>query len=89
MAIYPASHYVASKEKLARAIREIEAEMWQQVKYFEENDKLLEAQRIRQRTLYDIEMLEEIGFCSGIENYSRVISGREPGSPPMTLWCTW
>ena len=85
VAIYPASHYVASKEKLARAIREIEAEMWQQVKYFEENDKLLEAQRIRQRTLYDIEMLEEIGFCSGIENYSRVISGREPGSPPMTL----
>ncbi|MBQ9967661.1 MAG: excinuclease ABC subunit UvrB [Oscillospiraceae bacterium] len=85
VAIYPASHYVASKEKLDRAIREIEAEMWQQVKYFEENDKLLEAQRIRQRTLYDIEMLEEIGFCSGIENYSRVISGRAPGSPPMTL----
>ena len=85
IAIYPASHYVASKEKMARAIREIEAEMWQQVKYFEENDKLLEAQRIKQRTLYDIEMMEEIGFCSGIENYSRVISGREPGSPPMTL----
>ena len=85
IAIYPASHYVATKEKLDRAIREIEDEMWQQVKYFEENDKLLEAQRIRQRTLYDIEMLQEIGFCSGIENYSRVISGREPGSPPMTL----
>ena len=85
VAIYPASHYVASKEKLARAIREIEEEMLAQVKYFEENDKLLEAQRIRQRTLYDIEMLEEIGFCSGIENYSRVISGRAPGSPPMTL----
>ena len=85
VAIYPASHYVASKEKLARAIRDIEAEMQQQVKFFEENDRLLEAQRIRQRTMYDIEMLEEIGFCTGIENYSRVIQGREPGSPPMTL----
>ena len=85
IAIYPASHYVASKEKMDRAIHEIEDEMWQQVKYFEEHDKLLEAQRIRQRTLYDIEMMQEIGFCSGIENYSRVISGREPGSPPMTL----
>ena len=85
IAIYPASHYVASKEKMDRAIREIEDEMWQQVKYFEENDKLLEAQRIRQRTLYDIEMLQEIGFCTGIENYSRVIQGREPGSPPTTL----
>ena len=85
VAIYPASHYVASKEKMDRAVREIEEEMWQQVKYFEENDKLLEAQRIRQRTLYDIEMMQEIGFCSGIENYSRVIAGREPGSPPMTL----
>ncbi len=85
IAIYPASHYVASKDKMDRAIRDIEAEMWQQVKYFEENDKLLEAQRIRQRTLYDIEMLEEIGFCTGIENYSRVIQGREPGSPPTTL----
>ena len=85
IAIYPASHYVSSKEKMDRAIRDIEEEMWQQVKYFEENDKLLEAQRIRQRTLYDIEMLQEIGFCSGIENYSRVIQGREPGSPPTTL----
>ena len=85
VAIYPASHYVASKEKMDRAIREIEEEMWQQVKLFEENDKLLEAQRIRQRTLYDIEMMQEIGFCTGIENYSRVIQGREPGSPPTTL----
>jgi len=85
IAIYPASHYVASKEKMDRAVREIEEEMWQRVKYFEENEKLLEAQRIRQRTLYDIEMMQEIGFCTGIENYSRVISGREPGSPPMTL----
>ena len=85
VAIYPASHYVASKDKMDRAVREIEEEMWQLVKYFEENDKLLEAQRIKQRTLYDIEMMQEIGFCTGIENYSRVIQGREPGSPPMTL----
>ena len=85
IAIYPASHYVASKDKMDRAIREIEDEMWRQVKYFEENDKLLEAQRIKQRTLYDIEMMQEIGFCTGIENYSRVIQGREAGSPPMTL----
>ncbi|MEE0785488.1 MAG: excinuclease ABC subunit UvrB [Oscillospiraceae bacterium] len=85
VAIYPASHYVASKEKMQRAIVEIEQEMEEQVKYFEENNMLLEAQRIRQRTSYDIEMMQEIGFCSGIENYSRVISGRAPGSAPMTL----
>ena len=85
IAIYPASHYVATKDKMDRAVREIEDEMWRQVKYFEANDKLLEAQRIRQRTLYDIEMMQEIGFCTGIENYSRVIQGRAPGSPPMTL----
>ena len=84
-AIYPASHYVASKEKMARAMRDIEDEMWQRVKYFEENDKLLEAQRIRQRTQYDLEMMQEIGFCTGIENYSRVIAGRAPGTPPTTL----
>ncbi len=84
-AIYPASHYVASREKLERAIREIQAEMEQRVAWFEENGKLMEAQRIRQRTQYDIEMMEEIGFCTGIENYSRVIAGRAPGSPPMTL----
>ena len=85
VAIYPASHYVASKEKMARAMHEIEEEMWQQVKFFEEHDKLLEAQRIRQRTQYDLEMLSEIGFCTGIENYSRVIAGRAPGTPPTTL----
>ena len=85
VAIYPASHYVASREKLNRAILEIEKEMEEREKWFKENDKLLEAQRIRQRTIYDIEMLQEIGFCSGIENYSRVISGRAPGTPPMTL----
>ena len=85
VAIYPASHYVASKEKMTRAMRDIEEEMWERVKFFEERDKLLEAQRIRQRTQYDLEMLQEIGFCTGIENYSRVIAGRQPGTPPTTL----
>ena len=85
VAIYPASHYVASKEKMARAMHDIEEEMWQQVKFFEDRGKLLEAQRIRQRTQYDLEMLSEIGFCTGIENYSRVIAGRAPGTPPTTL----
>ena len=85
VAIYPASHYVASKEKMARAMKDIEAEMWEQVRFFEEHDKLLEAQRIRQRTQYDLEMLQEIGLCTGIENYSRVIAGRAPGTPPTTL----
>ena len=83
--IYPASHYITPRDKMARAITEIEAELWDQVKYFEENGKLLEAQRIRQRTLYDIEMMQELGYCSGIENYSRIISGRPVGSAPMTL----
>ena len=85
VAIYPASHYVASRDKMNRAILEIEAEMEEREAWFKAHDKLLEAQRIRQRTMYDIEMLQEIGFCSGIENYSRVISGRAPGTPPMTL----
>ena len=85
VAIYPASHYVASREKLNRAIIEIEREMEEREAWFKAHDKLLEAQRIRQRTMYDIEMLQEIGFCNGIENYSRVISGRAPGTPPMTL----
>ena len=85
VAIYPASHYVASREKLNRAIIEIEREMEEREAWFKAHDKLLEVQRIRQRTMYDIEMLQEIGFCSGIENYSRVISGRAPGTPPMTL----
>ena len=84
-AIYPASHYVTPKEKLNEALVDIEEEMEQQVKWFTENDKLIEAQRLRQRTSYDIEMLREIGFCSGIENYSRVLSRREPGSTPFTL----
>ena len=85
VAIYPASHYVASREKLNRAMEEIEEEMEEREAWFKSENKLLEAQRIRQRTMYDLEMLNEIGFCSGIENYSRVISGRAPGTPPMTL----
>ena len=85
VAIYPASHYVASKEKLQRAMREIQQECDQQVEFFRENNKLIEAQRIAQRTAYDLEMLTEIGFCNGIENYSRVIQGRAPGTPPTTL----
>ena len=84
-AIYPASHYVTTKEKMAAAIEKIRAECDGRVKYFEENNKLIEAQRIRQRTDYDIEMMQELGYCTGIENYSRVISDRAPGSPPMTL----
>ncbi len=85
VAIYPASHYVSPPEKLAKATAEIEEEMEARVKEFEAEDKLLEAQRIRHRTQYDIEMMREIGFCSGIENYSRTISGRKPGSAPFTL----
>ncbi len=85
VAIYPASHYVASREKLQRAMEEIQRECDLQVAYFRANDKLLEAQRIAQRTAYDLEMLTEIGFCNGIENYSRVIQGRAPGTPPTTL----
>ena len=84
-AIYPASHYVTTKEKMERATREIACEMLDREQWFKENGKLLEAQRIRQRTMYDIEMMDELGFCSGIENYSRIISGRPAGSPPMTL----
>ena len=85
VAIYPASHYVASREKLERAMNEIRRECDEQVAWFRAHDKLLEAQRIAQRTNYDLEMLTEIGFCNGIENYSRVIQGRAPGTPPTTL----
>lgn len=84
-AIYPASHYVVSQEKMERSIKEIYEEMTRCVAQFEKEGKLLEAQRIRQRTEYDIEMLRETGFCKGIENYSRIMSGREPGSAPFTL----
>lgn len=83
--IFPASHYVVESEMMKRAIVEIEQEMKQQVAMFKENDKLLEAQRIRERTEFDMEMLQETGFCSGIENYSRVLAGLEPGATPNTL----
>ena len=85
VAIYPASHYVSTREKIEAACAELERELYEREAWFKENGKLLEAQRIRQRTMYDIEMLREVGFCSGVENYSRVISGRPPGSPPFTL----
>ena len=84
-AIYPASHYVTTEEKTKKAIAEIKAEMKDRIEYFEREKKLLEAQRIHQRTMYDVEMLTELGYCSGIENYSRIIAGRAPGSAPMTL----
>ena len=84
-AVYPASHYVTTKEKMSAAIDEIRRECDERVKWFEENNKLIEAQRIRQRTDYDIEMMQELGYCTGIENYSRIISNRAPGSAPMTL----
>lgn len=84
--IYPNSHYVTSKDKLERAIGTIEEELEDRIKYFTENKKLIEAQRIEERTNFDIEMLKETGFCQGIENYSRHISGREPGSSPYTLF---
>lgn len=85
IAIFPASHYVVSQDKLEAAIKSIEEEMEERVRYFKSEDKLLEAQRIAERTNFDIEMLRETGFCSGIENYSRHLSGLEPGSTPHTL----
>ena len=85
IAIYPASHYVTPRDKMEAAIREIRRELEDRVAFFEENDKLVEAQRVRQRTEYDMEMMTELGYCSGIENYSRVISQRPVGSAPMTL----
>ena len=84
-AIYPASHYIIPREKLDIAIDNVEKELTERVRYFEDRGKLLEAERIQQRVNYDIEMLKEIGFCRGIENYSRVLLGREPGSAPYTL----
>ncbi len=85
VAIYPASHYVTTQEKLSKALVEIEDEMWKRVEFFESEGKAIEAQRIRQRTQYDMEMIRELGYCQGIENYSRVIADRPAGSPPMTL----
>ena len=84
--ISPASHYVTTKNKMEKAIVTIEEELEERIKYFKENDKLIEAQRIEERTNFDIEMMKETGFCSGIENYSRHISGRKQGSPPYTLF---
>ncbi len=83
--IFPASHYVVAEDKLKKAIVDIEAELKERVEYFNSNDKLLEAQRIAERTQFDMEMLRETGFCSGIENYSRVLAGLEPGATPNTL----
>ena len=85
IAIYPASHYVTPRDKMERAMQVIRQELEEQVQHFEQNEKLIEAQRIRQRTEYDMEMMTELGYCSGIENYSRVISERPVGSAPMTL----
>ena len=85
VAIYPASHYIVPPDKMERAIERIRRELDERVEYFKSEGKLLEAQRIAQRTRYDIEMLTEIGTCKGIENYSAVLSGRKPGSPPFTL----
>ena len=83
--IWPATHYVTPKEKMDAAIQEIYKELEERVAFFEKENKLIEAQRIKQRTLYDVEMMQELGYCSGIENYSRVIEGRPVGSPPHTL----
>lgn len=85
VAIYPASHYATTKKKVDRALITIEEELEEQIQYFQDHNKLIEAQRIEQRTRYDMEMLREMGFCTGIENYSRHMSGREPGSRPYTL----
>jgi len=85
IAIYPASHYVTTPEKMENAIAEIRTECDRQVALFKEQEKLIEAQRIAQRTMFDVEMMQELGYCNGIENYSRIISGRPPGSAPMTL----
>jgi excinuclease ABC subunit B len=83
--LFPASHYVTDKERIEKFIKDIEIEMEEQVKFFNDEGKFIEAQRIEQRTRYDIEMLQEVGFCQGIENYSRILSGRPPGSRPHTL----
>ncbi|MGZ4677095.1 MAG: DEAD/DEAH box helicase family protein, partial [Acidimicrobiia bacterium] len=85
LVLFPASHYVTQEEQLKRAVESIEAELIERLKWLEDRGKLLEAQRLRMRTTYDLEMMREIGFCSGIENYSRHLSGREPGSRPWTL----
>ena len=83
--IWPATHYVTPKEKMDAAVQEIYKELEERVAFFQANNQLIEAQRIKQRTMYDVEMMQELGYCTGIENYSRVIEGRAPGSPPHTL----
>ena len=83
--VWPASHYVTTQDKMLRAMEEIERELDERVAFFKANEQLIEAQRIHQRTMYDIEMMRELGYCTGLENYSRIISGRAPGSAPMTL----
>ncbi|MDE6679301.1 MAG: excinuclease ABC subunit UvrB [Ruminococcus sp.] len=85
VAIFPASHYVVGEDKIESAIEEIDRELAERIDYFTENNKLIEAQRIEQRTHYDMEMLREVGYCSGVENYSRILSGRPAGSTPQTL----
>lgn len=84
-AIFPASHYIVGDDKLEAALAELDRELADRIEYFQQNNKLIEAQRIEQRTHYDMEMLREVGYCSGVENYSRVLSGRPPGSSPLTL----
>lgn len=84
-AIFPASHYIVGDDKLEAALAELDRELAERIEYFQQNNKLIEAQRIEQRTHYDMEMLREVGYCSGVENYSRVLSGRSPGSSPITL----
>ena len=83
--IWPATHYVTPKEKMDAAVQEIYKELEERVAFFQANNQLIEAPRIKQRTMYDVEMMQELGYCTGIENYSRVIEGRAPGSPPHTL----
>ncbi len=84
-AIFPASHYIVGDDKMERALKEIDRELAERIDYFQKNNKLIEAQRIEQRTHYDMEMLREVGYCSGVENYSRILAGRPPGSTPQTL----
>src|SRR3990167_2813630 len=84
-AIYPASHYVTTKERIKQAVRAIREELKERLEVLRKEHKLLEAQRLEQRTLYDLELLEEMGYCPGIENYSRHLTGRNPGEPPPTL----
>lgn len=86
--IWPATHYVTPKEKMDAAVQEIYKELEERVAFFQANNQLIEAQRIKQRTMYDVEMMQELGYCTGIENYSRVIEGRAPGSPPTPCWTT-